>query len=535
MATYIDIAWDLAEDFVYEKYYIKGDYIPTPDHVAKKPAFLLFYKFLGEAWTLTMGNGVVFWHFSSKAKAIKKLKEIASTAKEPIQIVVKTKRGLQVIAESPACDVLSTAQAGRCGVPTLAVEECEEGRRSLKMTKARKTSHNMFETHNSYASQDKLETQDVNASQKRSEPQNGYASQCEFEAQKKHASQNCGETHIISASHGTNENHMEGASQKSFETHAGHASHPMFENQPRHATLTDGGGGPRAFMPSTSSIRFLVEQYYDIQKLRIMAFNGLVAWCKAQDSQTGSEIHVTSASRPAPETHVKRASHDSAETQVSDARGRYADEARSLISAEPESLPREIADLIWYCNHLRDTERALARRLDLWSREHPLRENYLSTVKGIGPIFSSGLIAWLEPISRFDNISRLWKYCGLAPGQRRRKGERAGYNPRLKTFMWKIAASFEKQNAARCKYRRIYDEKKSYYASRPDLKEAVDKKVKGARQHIRLMAMRYTVKRFLADLWLVWRKMEGLPVTKPYAIDILGHSGFEPPNQGDEK
>jgi len=39
--------------------------------------------------------------------------------------------------------------------------------------------------------------------------------------------------------------------------------------------------------------------------------------------------------------------------------------------------------------------------------------------------------------------------------------------------------------------------------------------------------MRFTVKRFLADLWTQWRKLEGLPTTKPYAHTIMGHTEYE--------
>jgi hypothetical protein len=43
------------------------------------------------------------------------------------------------------------------------------------------------------------------------------------------------------------------------------------------------------------------------------------------------------------------------------------------------------------------------------------------------------------------------------------------------------------------------------------------------------MAIRYTIKIFLQDLWLKWRELEGLPVSAPYHEAILGHKhGAEP-------
>jgi hypothetical protein len=191
-------------------------------------------------------------------------------------------------------------------------------------------------------------------------------------------------------------------------------------------------------------------------------------------------------------------------------------------------VPEEVEELVWYHNRLRETEEGLRARLNAWSLHHPLRVHFLSRIRGIGPVLSSGIIAWLSPISRFPNISKLWKYCGLAPDQRRRRGERAGYNVRLQSFfLWKVATSFVKQPAALSRYRRIYEAKKAYYLSRPDLREPIERGVEGARKHVELMALRYVAKRFLADLWVEWRKLEGLPLTKPYAHAVLGHEEYE--------
>lgn len=49
--------------------------------------------------------------------------------------------------------------------------------------------------------------------------------------------------------------------------------------------------------------------------------------------------------------------------------------------------------------------------------------------------------------------------------------------------------------------------------------------------HLHNMALEKMVKLFLACLWLVWREAEGLPITKPYAIDRLGHNSFIDPNE----
>ena len=49
--------------------------------------------------------------------------------------------------------------------------------------------------------------------------------------------------------------------------------------------------------------------------------------------------------------------------------------------------------------------------------------------------------------------------------------------------------------------------------------------------HITKRAMRKMIKLFLSHLWLVWRAAEGLSVTSPYPIAVLGHKDFISPEE----
>ena len=303
-----------------------------------------------------------------------------------------------------------------------------------------------------------------------------------------------------------------------------------------------------------SQIRFLVENFYDIQKLRVEAFNRIVAYVKSQvifdpqssnasqnklEAQSSNASHAQTeaqmanashykfepyednASQQKIESHVEHASHDKSDPQYISA-VKPSEIAHKIVKGEIK-VPREIADLVWYHNSLLETEKELAKRLDGWSKHHPIRIHFLSKVKGIGPILASGLIAWLTPISRFPNVSKLWAYCGLAPGQERKKGKKLSYNPKLKTLMWKVWSQFVK-----CKSfgRKLYLENKEYCkAKHPDW----------TKLHIHNWAGRKTVKIFLACLWTKWRQLEGLSVTKPYAIQFLGHSDLITPEMWMEK
>jgi len=330
-----------------------------------------------------------------------------------------------------------------------------------------------------------------------------------------------------------------------------------------------------------SQIVFLAESYYDLQKLRIETFNRIVAIC-GNNSQINTETHSKFASHEPDETQNSLPSQATTENQKENTEQPIEEKvkpstiATQIIKGKIE-VPADLKDLVWYHNNLFETEKQIKKKMDKWSSIHPLRVQYLDKIMGIGPIFASTLIAWLHPISRFDNISKLWSYCGLSAihyecsckGSKKNKYKKHKFlatsphsecpvrigtkrepcnakvvfcerrnfpmkrtahylmmiNSKLKTLMWKIASSFEKQNKEKSQYRRIYLDQKAKYLARPDLAKAIADKVKGAKLHVRLMSMRYVSKRFLADLWTEWRTIEGLEVTEPYAIAILKHSG----------
>jgi len=88
-------ALELAEEFAWEKFYIKRRHVKTLDHIASKPAFLIFYKFLGPRWVVMM-DGMVLGHFSSRKKCYDKIQEVVDTAKEEVWLMKKTRSGFVV-------------------------------------------------------------------------------------------------------------------------------------------------------------------------------------------------------------------------------------------------------------------------------------------------------------------------------------------------------------------------------------------------------------------------------------------------------
>ena len=41
--------------------------------------------------------------------------------------------------------------------------------------------------------------------------------------------------------------------------------------------------------------------------------------------------------------------------------------------------------------------------------------------------------------------------------------------------------------------------------------------------HKMSMGVRYMIKQFLRDLYVVWRDLEGLPISQPYEVEKLGN------------
>jgi len=190
-------------------------------------------------------------------------------------------------------------------------------------------------------------------------------------------------------------------------------------------------------------------------------------------------------------------------------------------------------------NHLKLLEQEIRQYIQAQIKGYPITV-YLRGIRGIGPILAGGLISYFD-VHKAKHVSSFWKYAGLAvedgKAVKRRHGEKTDYNPLVKVLMWKVADSFLKQRTP--VYRDIYDEVRLNENKKlnnplgnpkncPQYSECLKKlkkaKTPSCKMHIHRRACRIMVKRFLSDLWLNWRKLEGLPITEPYVIGVLGHS-----------
>lgn len=210
-------------------------------------------------------------------------------------------------------------------------------------------------------------------------------------------------------------------------------------------------------------------------------------------------------------------------------------------------------------------------------RDMPIYTEWLSKVKGIGPTYTTKLLAWID-IEKADTISALWKYCGYGvemvcencgameprkplrkngttdeeyeqiiaeyerekriwqgindgdpcpkcgqpvhgEAQKKRRGMPTGYNPQVKSLLWNIGTNFLKNNSP---YRKIYEQEKA----------RKQKEGWGENDgHRHLHAMRKMVKVFLSHLWVKWREIEGLPTREPYVIEYTKHTDYYMPEE----
>ena len=173
------------------------------------------------------------------------------------------------------------------------------------------------------------------------------------------------------------------------------------------------------------------------------------------------------------------------------------------------------------------SEAFLKNKVSRILKTHSLWTSWLVDVKGIGPCLAGGIIAWLNP-HKAAHASSFWKYAGLAvvngEAERRKRGERIAYNPKLKTMCWKIGESFVKTGGV---YRKQYERVREQVNAKPCNKVHKDEKgnvISCFDAHKYAKAKRMVTKLFLAHVWHVWRRLEGLPVDRPWIVVHGGHS-----------
>lgn len=191
-----------------------------------------------------------------------------------------------------------------------------------------------------------------------------------------------------------------------------------------------------------------------------------------------------------------------------------------------DTLEQEFLDGLMIDKQIDNAKKAM---VNFGKRSAPGVWEWVTSIRGLGEGgLAAQLIAQIDDIGKFSNVSKLWRFAGLAvidgKAERNQPGEKAHKNGRLRAVCYLISEQFIKQQTP------LYVD--IYYSEKARLRE-LHPEPEGKQYtdgHIHNMAMRKTVKIFMQHLWIIWREAEGLPVTMPYAIDILQHADYiEPP------
>lgn len=185
---------------------------------------------------------------------------------------------------------------------------------------------------------------------------------------------------------------------------------------------------------------------------------------------------------------------------------------------------------------------------------------WVKSLYGFGPVISAGLIAHID-MDTAVTVAKIWRYAGLDPTVKWKKGEKRPWNADLKTLCFKIGdciVKFKNKDGVNHPYGKLYDYKKAIETERNEkgelaeqaraiLKEKNIGKDTVAYQyyskgllppaHIDMRAKRWVVKIFLSHWHTVayYEKYGKLP-PKPWIIVHGGHTDYIPvPNWGYDK
>ena len=208
---------------------------------------------------------------------------------------------------------------------------------------------------------------------------------------------------------------------------------------------------------------------------------------------------------------------------------------------EPTELTR------WFETQFLVLENQAKRALAAWVKTDPVA-SWASSMVGVGPISAAAFRAMID-IKRAPHPASLWRFAGLDPTLEWKPGEKRPYNARLKVVCWRLGDVFVKlSNNSGSYYGAVYKGRKAYELARdasgknaPTAKKMLEEKRKFSKENLALLkeghlpkfildwrARRYAVKRFLAHYWEVaYREEYKKDPPPPYVVEKLGHTHIE--------
>lgn len=210
----------------------------------------------------------------------------------------------------------------------------------------------------------------------------------------------------------------------------------------------------------------------------------------------------------------------------------------------------------WFGDELKALENEIKRAMFQYAGSNAIGAWTLA-IKGLGGgVLAAGLLAYIDPEritkTSFNTAGKIHQYSGLNPDQKKVKGKKINWNPRMKLLCWKIGECLIKQcNRDDSFYGPLYKKRKEYEQARSDngdlaedaariLTEKNWDKTTDAYKayiqgkfppaHIHAKARRWLVKLFLSH-WqeIAYWVQVGERAPQPYAMAQLGHADYISP------
>lgn len=272
----------------------------------------------------------------------------------------------------------------------------------------------------------------------------------------------------------------------------------------------------------------LVRGMYDVQKMRIQAGNRIVA-----------NFRVKLGQDPGKHTDTLDAEGKKLLKSIKNEYERITDGVIRVTTKRIKMMGGIISNytafaLVGYYVSMLAQEEDLYKNLKAALKDYEIYNAFLKDIKGVGPSMAGVIISEID-IAKARYPSSLWRYAGLdvagdGRGRSRRREhlvdieytDREGktqtrkgitFNPFLKTKLTGVLSGsfFKSKNDTYCPIFHEYKHRLENHAVYKDVRPI---------QRYR-MAVRYMIKRFLVDLYVAWRPLEGLPVADEYSVAKL--------------
>jgi len=349
------------------------------------------------------------------------------------------------------------------------------------------------------------------------------------------------DSQIIYASHRATYNHFCSASYMRDDFHASVASHTLSENQTSLASQT--GNDSQAQCAShvlfdiqwTNASHRLGDNQESLASHQVSVLHNTYASLTHNDfhlfiaSQLLTDNQKFCASQPQNDFRPPYASHGQLRDKVSQA------QQEGLLTEQQEE---KIDELFAILGESKSLERAWKDQMHDYLRDNVIFKEFLSEIRGIGPVLSAKLLKAFGDCRDYDTVSSLWCHTGnhtvasdadqSRKAPKRHEGQR--FNPDLRTLTWKVSDCLMKNN--RGVYRECYDTTKHremQYLENNNAGATVEneygdtKTVVESKGHAHNRALRKCRKLFLSHYWEASRELTGQETRDPYAHGKLNH------------